>query len=122
MDATPTPQQPPASPAPYDPGAVLAEYPVRADVGWQEEYTRFMPLVKWLLLLPHFIVLVFLGIGAFFAMLAAAFAVLFTRRYPRGLFDYVVGVYRWSWRVISYLLLMTDRYPPFTLGEDPDHP
>jgi hypothetical protein len=81
-----------------------------------------MPLVKWLLLLPHYIVLLFLGLGAFFAILFAAFAVLFTRRYPKGLFDYVVGVYRWGWRVMSYLLLMTDRYPPFTLQEDPNHP
>jgi hypothetical protein len=81
-----------------------------------------MPLVKWLLLLPHYIVLVFLGIGAFVAIVIAWFAVVFTRRYPRGLFDFVLGVQQWAWRVQAYLYLMADAYPPFTLGADPSYP
>ena len=81
-----------------------------------------MPLVKWLLLIPHFIVLILLAIGALFAIFISFFAVLFTRRYPRGLFDYVVGVSRWAWRVQAYLLLMVDPYPPFSLEDDPSYP
>ena len=77
---------------------------------------RWLPLVKWLLAIPHYIVLFFLFIGAFFAVIAAWFAILFTGRYPRGLFDYVVGVGRWGVRVDAYaFLLITDRYPPFSL-------
>jgi uncharacterized protein DUF4389 len=81
-----------------------------------------MPLIKWLLLLPHYIVLALLWIGAFFAILFSFFAVIFTRRYPRGLFDFVVGVERWTLRVSGYLLLMTDRYPAFSLDDDPGYP
>ena len=81
-----------------------------------QDLNRFLPLVKWFLAIPHFIVLTFLGIGAFFAIVIAWFAILFTGRYPRGLFDYVVGVGRWALRVSAYaILLTTDRYPPFSL-------
>lgn len=77
---------------------------------------RWLPLVKWLLALPHYIVLLFLGLGAFVAVVIAWFAILFTGRYPRGLFDYVVGVGRWALRVQAYaFLLLTDSYPPFSL-------
>ena len=77
---------------------------------------RWLPLVKWLLALPHYIVLLFLGLGAFVAVVIAWFAILFTGRYPRGLFDYVVGVGRWALRVQAYaFLLLTDTYPPFSL-------
>lgn len=80
------------------------------------ELSRGMPLVKWFLAIPHYIVLIFLSIGAFFAVVAAWFAILFTGRYPRGLFDYVEGVFRWANRVQAYALLMfTDVYPPFSL-------
>ncbi len=80
------------------------------------ELNRWLPLVKWFLAIPHYIVLFLLGIGAFFAVVAAWFAILFTGRYPRGLFDYVVGVGRWALRVHAYAgLLLTDKYPPFTL-------
>lgn len=80
------------------------------------DLNRFLPLVKWLLAIPHYIVLAVLVVGAVFAILIAWFAVLFTGRYPRGLFDYVVGVARWGLRVQAYtLLLVTDRYPPFSL-------
>jgi hypothetical protein len=87
------------------------EYP---DV--ERDLNRWLPLVKWFLAIPHYIVLVFLAIGAFFAIIAAWFAILVTGRYPRGLFDYVVGVGRWGLRVQAYaFLLTTDRYPPFSL-------
>jgi hypothetical protein len=80
------------------------------------DLNRWLPLVKWLLVIPHIVVLVFLYIGALFAVIIAWFAILFTGRYPRGLFDYVVGVGRWSLRVSAYAtLLITDRYPPFRL-------
>jgi hypothetical protein len=80
------------------------------------DLNRWLPLVKWLLVIPHIVVLAFLYIGALFAVIIAWFAILFTGRYPRGLFDYVVGVGRWSLRVIAYAtLLITDRYPPFRL-------
>jgi hypothetical protein len=78
---------------------------------------RGMPLVKWLLAIPHYIVLFFLYIGVFFVLIFAWFAILFTGRYPRGAFEYVEGVYRWHWRVIGYaFLLVTDKYPPFRLA------
>jgi len=82
----------------------------------ERDLNRWLPLVKWLLAIPHFIVLAFLTIGAFFAVVVAWFAILLTGRYPRGLFDYVVGVGRWWLRVEAYaFLLVTDRYPPFSL-------
>jgi hypothetical protein len=82
----------------------------------KQELERWMPLVKWFLAIPHYIVLAFLVIGAFFAVVIAWFAILFTGRYPRALFDYVVGVGRWALRVNGYaFLLVTDRYPPFRL-------
>jgi len=97
-------------------------YPVRLEFQRQAEYNRLLPLVKWLLAIPHYIVLSLLGVAAFFAVIGAFFAVLFTGRYPRGLFDFLVGVYRWSIRVTAYVYLMTDRYPPFTLSAQPDEP
>jgi hypothetical protein len=81
------------------------------------ELNRWLPLVKWFLAIPHYVVLFFLGIAAFVAVVVAWFAILFTGRYPRGLFDFVEGVIRWSNRVTGYaLILVTDRYPPFRLG------
>jgi hypothetical protein len=78
---------------------------------------RFLPLVKWLLAIPHYIVLFFLQIGAFVAVVIAWFAILFTGRYPRGLFTFVEGVLRWHNRVFAYaFLLVTDAYPPFRLA------
>lgn len=82
------------------------------------ELSRWLPLVKWLLAVPHYIVLVPLWIGAAFAIVIAWFAILLTGRYPQPLFNYVVGVARWSLRVEAYaFLLVTDRYPPFSLKE-----
>ena len=77
---------------------------------------RWLPLVKWLLAIPHYIVLAILGIASLVAVIIAWFAILLTGRYPRGLFDFVVGVTRWSNRVTAYaFLLTTDKYPPFSL-------
>jgi hypothetical protein len=83
----------------------------------KQDLNRWLPLVKWLLAIPHYIVLFLLYIGAFFVVIAAWFAILFTGRYPRGLFDYLVGVGRWHNRVVAYaFILTTDRYPPFQLA------
>jgi hypothetical protein len=77
---------------------------------------RWLPLVKWFLAIPHYIVLLFLGLAAIVCVIIAWFAILFTGRYPRGLFDFVVGVMRWTNRVTAYaFVLVTDRYPPFRL-------
>src|SRR5205823_10410255 len=93
--------------------AVHLEYPLPATNGG---LNRFLPLVKWLLVIPHLIVLLFLWIAAVVVSIVAWFAILFTGRYPRGLFDFVLGVLRWGQRVIAYaFLLVTDRYPPFSL-------
>ena len=82
----------------------------------ERDLSRGLPIVKWLLAIPHYIVLFFLTIGAVLAVIGAWFAILFTGRYPRGLFDYVEGVIRWHNRVLAYTaLLVTDRYPPFSL-------
>lgn len=83
----------------------------------ETELNRWLPLVKWLLAIPHYIVLAFLTAGAVFAVIAAWFAILINGQYPRGLFDFVVGVGRWWLRVAAYaFLLVTDHYPPFSLS------
>jgi hypothetical protein len=93
---------------------------VRLDMPYpdvQQDLNRWLPLVKWLLAIPHYIVLFVLYVGAILVVIAAWFVILFTGRYPRGLFDYVVGVVRWHNRVVAYAFLMvTDRYPPFRLA------
>lgn len=82
----------------------------------KKDLNRWLPLVKWLLALPHYIILGFLGLGAFFAVVIAWFAILLTGSYPKSLFDFVTGVLRWNLRVSAYaFLLTTDKYPPFTL-------
>jgi Domain of unknown function (DUF4389) len=94
---------------------------VRLEVNYpnaETELARGMPLIKWFLAIPHYIVLLFLGIAAFVCVVIAWFAILFTGRYPRSLFDFVVGVQRWALRVVAYaFILVTDRYPPFSLEE-----
>lgn len=84
----------------------------------EADLNRGLPLVKWLLAIPHYVVLFFLHIGVVFAAIFAWFAILFTGRYPRGLFDYIEGVLRWHNRVIGYaFVLITDEYPPFRLSD-----
>ena len=99
--------------------STVEEQAVHLEVDYPDVETdlnRWLPLVKWLLAIPHLIVLFFLWIGAILAVIVAWFAILFTGQYPRSLFDYVVGVGRWSLRVGAYaFLLVTDRYPPFSL-------
>jgi hypothetical protein len=83
----------------------------------QQGLNRWLPIVKWLLAIPHYVVLFFLYIGVLFAAIGAWFVILFTRRYPRGIFDYIEGVIRWHNRVVGYaFVLVTDEYPPFRLA------
>jgi hypothetical protein len=101
-------------PSTDDHQAVHLEYPY-PDV--ERDLNRWLPLVKWLLALPHYIVLLFLSMAAVVAVIIAWFAILFTGTYPRGLFDFVEGVFRWSNRVTAYAFtLVTDEYPPFRLS------
>jgi uncharacterized protein DUF4389 len=99
-------------------------YPVKLEGELSEPLSRWLWLVKWLLAIPHWIVLAFLWIAYFFTTVFAFFAILFTTRYPRGIFDFNVGILRWTWRVLFYTYdaLGTDRYPPFSLQEEPEYP
>jgi Domain of unknown function (DUF4389) len=118
-----------AAPAAAAVAPALAEarptvYPVALRGELHPELSRWLWVVKWLLAIPHYIVLAFLWIAFWILSIVAFFGILFTGRYPRGIFDFNVGVLRWTWRVgfYTYWALGTDRYPPFTLARVPDYP
>jgi hypothetical protein len=89
--------------------------PMSYDVERQDRYSRLLIFVKWLLAIPHFLILIALGIAAEVLFLVMVVVVLVTGSYPRGMFDFIVGVGRWGARVNAYVLLLTDRYPPFSM-------
>jgi len=91
------------------------QYPVSFEIQYPEELNRWLPLVKWLLAFPHYVVLTALFIAAAVVWIIAFFAILFTTQFPRGMFDFVVGVLRWWQRVNAYVYFMRDEYPPFSL-------
>jgi hypothetical protein len=101
-----------------------AYYPARLSGEPDEPLSRWLWLVKWILIVPHIIVLIFLWLALVVTTVVAGFAILVTGRYPRALFDYAVGVMRWTWRVGYYSngAFATDRYPPFSLADDPSYP
>lgn len=97
-------------------GGENSEYPVRLSIEYPERLSRLLIFVKWLLAIPHLLILSLLGLVAFLVYVIGWFAILFTGRLPRGLFDFLVGYGRWGLRVNAYILLLRDEYPPFSMS------
>ena len=106
----------------YPPFSGNEPYPVTFELAYPQHVSRLMIFIKWLLAIPHFVVLYFLAIVASIVHFVAFFAILFTKRYPASLFNFMVGFQRWTYRVQVYYMLMTDDYPPFTLHDPPMGP
>jgi hypothetical protein len=104
--------------------AAVGTYPVHVDASLDARLSRWLWLVKWILLIPHYVVLAFLWVSFVLLSVVAFAAILITGTYPRPIFEFNVGVLRWTWRVQYYSIgaFGTDRYPPFTLAEDPSYP
>jgi hypothetical protein len=119
--AVPPPPPPPqAPPVAYGDGS---DYPIDFQVDYPENgIARWRPFVHWLLVIPHYVVLLFVLIGALFAWIGAFFAILVTGRYPEGLFNFLAGTLHWGNRVNGYTYWMTEQYPPFSLGPEPEYP
>lgn len=104
----------------YPPFSGTASYPVTFDLARPESLSRWKIFLKWLFVIPHLIVLYLLDIALSVVELLAFFAILFTKKYPRSLFDFTVGVFRWTYRVYAYMWLLTDAYPPFSMAANPE--
>jgi hypothetical protein len=113
-----------AAPAPYGQQAMAAQgYPIDLDAGYPSGgIARWRCFFQYLMLIPHFFVLWFVIVGAYFAFIYSWFAIVFTGSYPRGAFNFIAGAVRWATRVGFFAYLMTERYPPFSTGDDPDYP
>ena len=105
-------------PNPYGQPPQASGYPVRVQFQYPEKLSRGLIFVKWLLVIPHLIVLYILFVCLAVVSFIAWFAILFTGRYPRGMWDFTTGVIRWQTRVVSYMYLQHDAYPPFSLGDE----
>jgi hypothetical protein len=102
--------------------AISPSHPIDIEIDYPATLSRISTFFRGILWIPHYIALFVLFVGFFFSTVCAWFAVLFTGRYPEGLWNFGLGVHRWQLRVASYALLQTDRYPPFSLGDDADYP
>lgn len=98
------------------------DYPARLDIDYPAKSSRLLLLFRGILVIPHWILLLVVGIVGFFLAVVAWLAVLFTAHYPTGIFHYMAGLFRWGYRVGAYQLMLTDRYPPFGFGEHPKYP
>jgi hypothetical protein len=111
-----------ASDATPGPAAAAGEYPVQLEIDYTRKHSRVMLFLRWLLMIPHVVVLTVLYVIGTVLTLVAAVVVIVTRHYPKGIFDFNVGVARYGWRVTAYMLMLTDRFPPFALTAHEKYP